>query len=70
SVAANGAPLLPRNEPRPNLPVVLVTGHPKSELIEQAMLHAPIMLLSKPVEAELLERTVRALVGHKLARTA
>ncbi len=49
----------------PRLPVVLVTGYPDSDLMAQAMQHAPVMLLSKPVERELLERTVRSLVGNK-----
>jgi len=51
----------------PDLPVVIVTGYPDSELMVQAMQYAPVMLLSKPVERELLERTVRAVVGDKIA---
>jgi excisionase family DNA binding protein len=51
----------------PSLPVVLVTGHPESDLMGQAMLHAPVMLLSKPIRADLLERTVRAVAGGMVA---
>jgi excisionase family DNA binding protein len=51
----------------PALPVVIVTGYPDSDLMKQATLYAPVMLLSKPVEAELLERTVRSVVGGKAA---
>lgn len=31
------------------IPVIIVTGHPDSDLIEQAMQHGPFMLLKKPV---------------------
>jgi excisionase family DNA binding protein len=51
----------------PALPVVIVTGYPDSDLMKQATLYAPVMLLSKPVEAELLERTVRMVAGEKMA---
>jgi hypothetical protein len=44
-----------------------VTGHPDGELMQQATLYAPVMLFSKPVEAQLLERTVRTAVGAKIA---
>lgn len=52
---------------QPMLPVVIVTGYPNSDLMKQATQHAPVMLLSKPVAADLLERTVRSVVGEKLA---
>jgi len=50
----------------PALPVVIVTGHPDSELMHEASQYAPVMLLAKPVEPELLERTVRSVLGEKL----
>ena len=49
----------------PMLPVVIVTGYPDSTLMQQAMQYAPIMLLSKPVEPELLKRSVRSIMGQK-----
>jgi len=49
----------------PGLPVILVTGHPDSDLMVQAMRYAPVMWLAKPVEAELLERTMRAVLGDR-----
>jgi excisionase family DNA binding protein len=54
----------------PSLPVVIVTGYPDSELLNEAARHAPVMLLAKPVEAALLERTVRSVVGGKAASIA
>ena len=50
----------------PDLPVVIVTGYPNSELMQEAAKFAPVMLLAKPVENALLERTVRTVVGAKL----
>ena len=52
-------------ETHPTLPVAVVTGYPDSELMREAMLHAPVLLLAKPVERLLLERTVRTLVGDR-----
>jgi len=54
----------------PDLPVVIVTGYPDGELMQRASRHAPLLLLSKPVEQELLERTVRTAIGEKLAIAA
>ena len=54
-------------EAHPELPVVIVTGYPDSDLMKQATLYAPVMLLAKPVDAKLLERTVRSVLGEKMA---
>ncbi len=54
-------------ETHPDLPVVIVTGYPDSNLMKQAMNYAPVMLLGKPVDAGLLERTLRLLVDEKVA---
>jgi excisionase family DNA binding protein len=68
----NGPELLDRLRPRhPDLPVVIVTGHPDSDLMQRASQHAPIMVLPKPTHATQIERTVRAVLGDRLpARTA
>lgn len=47
-------------ETQPEIPVVIVTGFPKSNLMRKAMEYAPVMLLAKPIDRELLERTVRS----------
>lgn len=52
------------------LPAVIVTGYPDGELMKDAMLHGPILLVPRPVDGELLERAVRAVVGEKLAPSA
>ena len=50
---------------RPGLPVVIVTGYPDSDLMAEAMQYAPVMLLSKPIEPRLLQRTVRTVLGQR-----
>jgi excisionase family DNA binding protein len=55
---------------QPKLPVVIVTGYPNGELMQEAAKFAPVMLLAKPVEKDLLERTVRIAVGEKMALLA
>ncbi len=50
----------------PDIPVVVVAGDPNSELIRDAAGYAPIMLLKKPIDPALLERTVRAVMGEKM----
>jgi excisionase family DNA binding protein len=51
----------------PALPVAIVTGYPDSELMKDVMRHGPVLLIPKPVDSELLERTMRAVVGEKLS---
>ncbi len=56
-------------ETHPTLPVVIVTGYPDSTMMREASRHPPILLLAKPVESALLERTVRSVMGGKMAST-
>ena len=63
----NGAQFLEElRKTHPDLPVVIVTGHPDSELMTKAAQHAPVMLLAKPVAPEPLERTVRSVLGERM----
>lgn len=41
-----------------DVPVILITGFPDSQLIMEAMQQSPVMLLPKPVEKDLLIRVV------------
>ncbi len=50
---------------QPTLPVIIVTGYPNSDLMQQAMQFAPVMLLAKPLDRTLLERTIQSLLGEK-----
>ena len=49
----------------PSLPVVIVTGHPNSALMFESSQYAPLMMLAKPIDHELLERTVRVVAGTR-----
>ena len=49
----------------PDLPVVIVTAYPDSELMVEAMKHGPLMLLSKPFEAAQVEKAVNMVVGAR-----
>lgn len=54
----------------PELPVVIITGYSDSELMQQAIQYAPIMLLAKPVDPELLKHTLRTVIGDKISSVA
>jgi excisionase family DNA binding protein len=46
-----------------DLPVVVVTGYPDGVLMQEASRFAPLLLLAKPIDRALLQRTVRAVLG-------
>jgi excisionase family DNA binding protein len=48
----------------PDMPVVIVTGYPDSELMQHALRFGPVMLLAKPVARAQLERTLRMALGE------
>ncbi len=50
----------------PDLPVVIVTGYPDSELMARATQFGPLMLLAKPIDQDQLESTVRIVMGDRL----
>jgi len=45
-----------------NVPVIIVTGYPQSDLMHEAMQYGPILLLPKPVSKQPLLSTVEAVV--------
>ena len=49
------------------LPVVVITGWPDSDLVQQAARYAPVMLIWKPVDPDLLRRTVQPVVGEEMS---
>jgi excisionase family DNA binding protein len=53
-------------EDHPDLPVVIVTAFPDSDLMSRAMAFAPVMILAKPVSPALLHRTLRAVLGGRV----
>lgn len=53
----------------PDLPIVIITGYPDSEILSKILAGGPVTVIQKPIEFEQLNRTVRQL-GHKGAEVA
>ena len=47
----------------PALPVIILTGHPDSKLLEQALPYSPFVLLAKPITPTKLMQTVHRQLG-------
>lgn len=66
----NGPELLRRIRPsHPLLPVVIVTGHPDSDLMTQSVEHGAVLMLTKPVEPILLSNALQMVLGPRSQRT-
>ena len=60
----NGPEFLRRcREANVNLPVIVITGYPDSDLMTEAMRYGPITLVAKPIEREPLIQTVHILLN-------
>jgi FixJ family two-component response regulator len=46
------------------LPIVIITGYPDSDMLDRILTKGPITVLKKPLQVEQLQQTVRIL-GHK-----
>lgn len=66
----NGPAFLERmQEAGYDIPVIIVTGYPDSELVAEAMRHGPITLIAKPIDRQKLMQTVsRELRGAREAQ--
>ena len=51
----------------PDMPVVIVTGYPDSEMMNNILKHGPVTLLRKPLKVEDLQETLKHL-GRKVAQ--
>src|SRR3989440_1364030 len=51
-------------ETDPDLPIVVITGYPDSEMLDRILARGPVTVLKKPLKVEQLQQTVRIL-GHK-----
>ena len=51
-------------EIEPELPIVIITGYPDSEMLDRILAKGPVTVLKKPMQIEQLQQTVRIL-GHK-----
>ena len=50
---------------QPGLPIVIITGYPDSQTLDNILKHGPVTVLKKPLEVEALQQTLR-LLGHKV----
>ena len=48
----------------PDLPIVVITGYPDSEILSRILSHGAVTVIKKPIEYEQLNRAVKQL-GHK-----
>jgi excisionase family DNA binding protein len=53
-------------EADPNLPIVIITGYPDSEMLDRILAKGPVTVIKKPLKIEQLQQTVRIL-GHESA---
>ncbi len=53
----------------PTLPVVIITGFPDSQMLDNILKYGPVTVLKKPLKLEQLNQTLKFL-GHKLAEAA
>lgn len=53
----------------PDLPIVIITGYPDSEILTKILSSGPVTVIKKPIEFDQLNRTVKIL-GHKGADAA
>ena len=51
-------------EIHPDLPIVIITGYPDSEILTKILASGPVTVIKKPIEFDQLNRTVKIL-GHK-----
>ena len=51
-------------EVHPDLPIVIITGYPDSEILSKILRRGPVTVIQKPIELDQLNQTVKQL-GHK-----
>jgi len=51
------------HELRPQLPVVIVTGYPDSDLMQKALEIGPFPMINKPVDVNQIQKVVDLIVG-------
>jgi len=52
----------------PDLPIVIITGYPDSDMLDNILKHGPVTVLKKPLKVEQVAQTLKFL-GHKIADT-
>ncbi len=56
-------------EKNPELPIVIITGYPDSQMLDNILKHGPVTVLKKPLQVEQLQQALRML-GHKVSAKA
>ena len=56
-------------EKYPELPIVIITGYPDSQMLDNILKHGPVTVLKKPLQVEQLNQTLR-LMGKATAKAA
>ena len=51
---------------QPELPIVIITGYPDSQMLDNILSHGPVTVLKKPLQLSQLNQTLRIL-GHKVS---
>ena len=51
----------------PELPIVIITGYPDSQMLDNILKHGPVTVLKKPLQVAQLNQTLRIL-GHKTTK--
>lgn len=54
----------------PALPIVIITGHPDSEMLDNILKHGPVTVLKKPLQLAHLKQTLRQLGRENPAKSA
>jgi excisionase family DNA binding protein len=50
---------------QPDLPIVIITGFPDSQMLDNILKFGPVTVLKKPLQVEALQQTMKML-GHKM----
>jgi len=54
---------------QPNMPIVIITGYPDSQMLDNILKLGPVTVLKKPLKVEALQKTMQML-GHKVKEKA
>ncbi|MEO6739343.1 MAG: response regulator [Chthoniobacteraceae bacterium] len=54
---------------QPNMPIVIITGYPDSQMLDNILKLGPVTVLKKPLKVEALQKTMQML-GHKMNEKA
>ena len=54
---------------QPDMPIVIITGYPDSQMLDNILKLGPVTVLKKPLKVEALQQTMQML-GHKLNEKA